>query len=85
MFIHMIIMCIGQPAKLIQAGNNSRSTVDPLISPCLKPSKEFSGKNLKSKLNEFCQSMKFSSPICPISNKNDSEEDLFSELQGEPV
>ena len=80
----MIIMCIGQPAKRIQEGDHSKSTVDPVISPPPSPGRELSGKNPKNKLNEFCQSIKFSSPIYQISDKNDSEEDLFSELQGEP-
>ena len=66
-FIHMIIMCIGQPAKLIQEGDHSQSTVDPVISPRPSLGREFSGKNPKSKLNELCQSMKLSSPIYQIS------------------
>ena len=84
MFIHMMIMCIGQPAKLIQEGDHSQS-VDPVISPPPSPGRQLSGKNPKSKLNEFCQPIKFSSSIYQISDKNDSEEGLFSELQGEPV
>ena len=64
MFIHMIMMCIGQPAKLIQKGDYSQSTVDP---PHPTPGRELFAKNPKSKLNEFCQSMKFSSPIYQIS------------------
>ena len=57
-------MCIGQPAKLIQKGDYSQSTVDP---PPPSPSRELSDKSTKSKLNEFCQSMKFSSPSYQIS------------------
>ena len=66
----MIIMCIGQPAKLIQEGDHSQSTVDPVISPRPSLGREFSGKNPKSKLNELCQSMKFSSPSYQISEND---------------
>ena len=57
-------MCIGQPAKLIQKVDYSQSTVGPSHPT---PGRELFAKNPKSKLNEFCQSMKFSSPIYQIS------------------
>ena len=51
----------GQPPKHIQKVDNLQSSPDPAVLSRPSPVKEFLG-NPKSKLNEFCQSKKFSSP-----------------------
>ena len=50
----------------MQEVDNLQSTADPVVSSWPSPVKEFS-RNSKSKLNEFCQSKKFSLPKYQIS------------------
>jgi len=54
-------MHIGQPPKIDQGASYSQPPVDSSFLPRPPLGKEFF-KNPKSLLNEFCQSMKFSSP-----------------------
>ena len=56
----------GQSPKHIQKADNLQSAPDPAVLSQPSPVKEFLG-NPKSKLNEFCQSKKFSSPKYQIS------------------
>ena len=51
----------GQPPKHFQKVDNLQSAPDPVVLSQPSSVKEFLG-NPKSKLNEFCQSKKFSSP-----------------------
>ena len=59
--VHDHVFYTDHPPKLMQEVDNLQSTADPVVSSQPSPIKQFS-RNPKSKLNEFCQSKKFSLP-----------------------